>query len=55
MTVDETLEPVGTERGIELVGKVQVFAAIGNKDAKLSFVGEGEPARLLRGDTSEFR
>ena len=45
VTVDETLEAAGGKRRIELVGKVQVIAAIGNKDAELSSVGR--PGRFL--------
>jgi hypothetical protein len=55
MTVDEALEPIGTERGVELVSKLQVIATVGNKDAKLPSVGRDGPARLLHSDTSAFR
>jgi hypothetical protein len=46
MTVNETLKPVATERSIELVGKIQIIATVGNKDVKLSSVGRGGSARL---------
>ena len=55
VTVDDTLKAASIERRIELVGEVQVVATVGDKDAKLSFVGRGGPARLLLGDTSGFR
>ena len=48
VAIDETLKAVSIERRIELVGEVQVVAAVGNEDAKLPFVGRGRPARLLR-------
>jgi hypothetical protein len=54
VTVDETLEAANIECFIELVGELLVVATIGNKDAKLPFVGSCMPARLL-GDTSGFR
>src|SRR5262245_18686711 len=46
VTVDETLEAANIECFIELVGELQVVATVGNKDAKLPFVGRGRPARL---------
>src|SRR5262249_8512470 len=54
VTVDETLETASIECFIELVGELQVVAAVGNKDAKFPFVGRGGLARLL-GDTSGLR
>src|SRR5262245_35477497 len=54
-SVDETFEAASFECFIELVGELQVVAAVGDEDAKLPFIGRGRLARLLRGDTSGFR
>ena len=39
MAVDDALKAASIERRIELVGEVQVVAAVGDKDAKLAPVG----------------
>ena len=39
MAVDEAFKAASIERRIELVGEVQVVAAVGDEDAKLAPVG----------------
>ena len=46
MAVDETLKAASIERRIELVGELQVVAAVGDEDAKLTPVGRVGSARL---------
>src|SRR5262245_41723631 len=41
-------KPYISKRCVELVGELQVVAAVGNKDAKLPFVGQSPLVRLLR-------
>src|SRR5262249_46688817 len=53
--VDEALKAVSLERRIELVGKVQVVAAVGDEDAKLAPVGPVGAARYLRSYITGFR
>jgi hypothetical protein len=48
VAVDEALKAASIERCIELVGKLQIVAAIGDEDAKLAPVGRVGSARLLR-------
>jgi hypothetical protein len=54
MTVDEALKAAKIEPCIELIGELQIVATVGNKDAKLAFVGRCGPARLV-GGTCGFR
>jgi hypothetical protein len=42
--IDDTFEAAKIKRRGELIGEVEVFAAVGNKDAKLPFVGGSRPA-----------
>ena len=42
MAVDETLEAAGIERIIELVGEVDIVAAVGDKDAELLLSSDEE-------------
>ena len=53
--LDAALDMYGFECFIELVGELQVVAAVGNKDAELPSVGRGGLARLLRGDANGLR
>src|SRR5262249_55252979 len=56
VAVDDTLKAANIrERRIELVGKLQVFAAVGDEDAKLAPVGRVGSARLLRSYVTGFR
>src|SRR5262245_66695012 len=55
MAVDETLKAASIERGSELVGEFQVFATVGDEDAKLAPVGRVGSARLLRSYITGFR
>jgi hypothetical protein len=48
MAVDEALKAASIERCIELVGEIQVVAAVGDEDAKLALVERVGAARLLR-------
>jgi hypothetical protein len=55
MAVDEALKAASIERGIELVGEVQVVTAVGDEDAKLAPIGRFGAARLLRSYITGFR
>src|SRR5262249_53995253 len=55
VAVDETLKAASIERHIQLVGKVQVVAAVGDEGAKLALVGRVGSARLLRSNIVGFR
>src|SRR5262249_21166157 len=48
MAVDEALKAASIECRIQLVGKLQIIAAVGDEDAKLAPVGRVGSARLLR-------
>jgi hypothetical protein len=55
MAVHEALKAASVERCIQLVGEVQVAAAVGDKDTKLAPVERLRPATLLQGNTIPFR
>jgi hypothetical protein len=55
VAVDDALKAASIERRIELVGKIQVVAAVGDEDAKLAFIGRVGSARLLRSYITGFR
>jgi len=55
VAVDEALKPTSFQRCIELVGEVQIVAAVGDEDAKLVRVGRVGSARLLRSYISWVR
>jgi hypothetical protein len=46
MAVDHTFKAATIKRSIELVGEVEVVAAIGDEDAKLTLIGRVGAARL---------
>ncbi len=48
VAIDDTLKAASIERVIQLVGEVQVVAAVGDEDAKLAPVGRVGSARLLQ-------
>src|SRR5262249_58614808 len=49
VAVDDALKAVGIERRIKLVGKLQIIAAVGDKDAKLCPAARVSSDRLRRG------
>src|SRR5262245_32556436 len=53
--IDETFEAARIKRRCELIGEVEVFATVGDKDAKLAPVGRVGSARLLRSYITGFR
>jgi len=55
VAVDEALKTASIERRIQLVGELQVVAAVGNEDAKLAPVGRVGSARLLQSYIIGFR
>src|SRR5262245_8857714 len=55
VAVEDARKAASIERRIELVGKVQVVAAIRDEDAKLAPVRRVGPARLLRSCITRLR
>ena len=55
MAVDDAVKAASIEHRIQLVGEGQVFAAVGDEDAKLASVGRVGSARLLRSYVTGFR
>src|SRR5262249_19259936 len=55
VAINDALKAVRIERRIQLVGKLQVIAAVRDEDAKLAPVGRVGSARLLRSYITGFR
>jgi hypothetical protein len=55
VAVEDALKAAKIEPRIELIGKVQVVAAVGDEDAKPALVGRVGSARLLRSYIAGFR